>query len=171
MPKAERSRRSGARAIGSAKQAVLEGCVHVYDDGAGTLQPARMQQCAERSVLRNIGVIVTDEPNELPPHAIAEFGSAANDETVENLARRTAFDERSDARLGDLPQELLESILSRLSAADLLRATLVSGRLAIAAEPTFKSICGIGGWRFPRHPRGQNALTRHYPWRMLYRRV
>ena len=88
----------------------------------------------------------------------APSGAAPSDADVE---RR--FD------IGGLPLDVLEAVVGHLPFEELLRISLVSGTLAAAAEPAFKTLCGTRGWRFPRRPRGLDASRSLYPWRMLYR--
>ena len=44
-----------------------------------------------------------------------------------------------------------------------------SKQLASAGEAVFQGICTANKWAAPRRPRGSAAVTKHFPWRSLYR--
>lgn len=93
-------------------------------------------------------------------------------DTVAAVAATAAAPSDADVRqfdIGGLPLDVLEAVVGHLPSEELLRVSLVSGTLAAAAEPAFKTLCGACGWRFPRRPRGLDASRSLYPWRMLYR--
>ncbi|KAK9829433.1 hypothetical protein WJX72_005849 [[Myrmecia] bisecta] len=71
--------------------------------------------------------------------------------------------------MADVPDDALMVMLAKLSPGALLSVSTVSRRFALAAEPTFKQACREHHWVQPRMPRGAAAVTRHFPWRSLYR--